>query len=188
MLSEHKAKTKAEKTRLTRPKSSYTTERLYDVARLMIPEAKSTQALRTWFRLLRLETSIRAAMGEKLKRLDLSVPQLDVLSTLTEKEGMSQQELAGRLYVTKGNISGLLDRMAGAGLVERQNMASDRRSYAIYLTDAGRSILARGMSIQADFVNDTLGRLSEEQLAMFEELTVAARDLLRAKLGKRAPV
>ena len=152
----------------------------------MIPEAKATQALRTWFRLLRLETGIRIAMGEKLKQLDLSVPQLDVLSTLTENEGMSQQELAGRLYVTKGNISGLLDRMVEASLVERRNTAADRRSYAIYLTEAGRALMVKGMAIQAEFVNDTLGRLSEEQLSRFEELTIAARDLLRAKVGRRS--
>jgi MarR family transcriptional regulator, organic hydroperoxide resistance regulator len=152
----------------------------------MIPEAKATQALRTWFRLLRLETGVRTAMGEKLKQLDLSVPQLDVLSTLTENEGMSQQELAGRLYVTKGNISGLLDRMVEANLVERRSTAADRRSYAIYLTDAGRALMVRGMAIQAEFVNDTLGKLSEEQLSRFEELTIAARDLLRAKVGRRS--
>ncbi len=151
----------------------------------MIPETKATQALRVWFRLLRLETSIRTAMGEKLKRLDLSVPQLDVLSTLTESEGMSQQELAGRLYVTKGNISGLLDRMAEAGLVQRRSIATDRRSYAIHLTDQGRSLVARGMEIQAVFVNETLGRLSDGELAAFETLTIAARDLVRKKMGTR---
>lgn len=152
----------------------------------MIPDTKATQALRVWFRLLRLETSVRAAMGERLKKLDLSVPQLDVLSTLTENEGMSQQELAGRLYVTKGNISGLLDRMAEARLVERRSIPSDRRSYAIHLTEEGRALVTRGMAIQADFVTETLGRLSEEQLTAFEALTVAARDLVRAKVGKRS--
>ena len=152
----------------------------------MIPETKAAQALRVWFRLLRLETNVRAAMGERLKRLDLSVPQLDVLSTLTEHEGMSQQELAGRLYVTKGNISGLLDRMAEAKLVERRSIASDRRSYAIHLTDEGRALLSRGMAMQAEFVNDTLGKLSDAQLNEFETLTVAARDLVRAKVGRRA--
>ena len=151
----------------------------------MIPETKAAQALRVWFRLLRLETNVRAAMGERLKRIDLSVPQLDVLSTLTEHEGMSQQELAGRLYVTKGNISGLLDRMAEARLVERRSIASDRRSYAIHLTDEGRALLARGMAMQAEFVNDTLGKLSDAQLNEFETLTVAARDLVRAKVGRR---
>ena len=60
-------------------------------------------------------------MGERLGEIALSVPQLDVLSTLTEAEGVSQQELATRLYVTKGNISGLLDRLADAGLVERRS-------------------------------------------------------------------
>ena len=54
----------------------------------------------------------------ELKALGLSIPQFDLLSTLTEREGMSQQELAEQLYVTKGNVSGLLDRIVEAGLVE----------------------------------------------------------------------
>ena len=72
------------------------------------------------------------------------MPQCDVLTTLTEKEGVSQQELAERLYVTKGNISGLLDRLEAAGLVERRAIAADRRQYAIYLTEAGRAVAREG--------------------------------------------
>ena len=51
-------------------------------------------ALRVWFRLLRLQTRSRMAISNRLRRLDLSVPQCDVLTTLTEREGLSQQELA----------------------------------------------------------------------------------------------
>lgn len=145
----------------------------------MTSEMQSSDAMRTWFRLLRLETSIRAAMGDRLKKLDLSVPQLDVLTTLTEKEGMSQQELAVRLYVTKGNISGLLDRMVGTGLVERRNIATDRRSHAIHLTDAGRALAAKGMAIESQFVQNTVGKLDEAQLAQFEALIVLTRDFVR---------
>ena len=142
--------------------------------------------MRTWFRLLRLETSIRAAMTERLKRLDLSVPQLDVLTTLTEQEGMSQQELAARLYVTKGNISGLIDRMVASRLVERRATPVDRRSHAIHLTGEGRTLAAKGIAIQAAFVEETIGRLAAEQLAAFEALIVATRDLVRQKVGKAA--
>ena len=55
------------------------------------------------------------------------------------EEGMSQQALAERLYVTKGNISGLIDRLVAAGLVERRPIVADKRQYALYLTAAGRS-------------------------------------------------
>ena len=74
------------------------------------------RSVRVWFRLIRLEARMQAAVGERLREIGVSIPQCDVLTTLTEQEGVSQQELAKRLYVTKGNISGLIDRLAEAGL------------------------------------------------------------------------
>ena len=67
------------------------------------------------------EARMQAAVGERLRLIGVSIPQCDVLTTLSEEEGVSQQELAKRLYVTKGNISGLLDRLESAGLVERRS-------------------------------------------------------------------
>ena len=72
-------------------------------------------AMRVWFRLIRLEARMQVAITERLREIGLSAPQCDVLTTLTEAEGVSQQELAKRLYVTKGNISGLLDRLETDG-------------------------------------------------------------------------
>ena len=77
-------------------------------------------AIRVWFRLLRLQTRINLGITARVRELGLSVPQCDVLTTLTEREGISQQDLAERLYVTKGNISGLVDRLVEAGLVDRR--------------------------------------------------------------------
>ena len=105
------------------------------------PPPPRTTPQRVWLRLIRLMTRARTTMGERLGEIALSVPQLDVLSTLTEAEGVSQQELATRLYVTKGNISGLLDRLADAGLVERRSIPGDKRSHAIHLTGEGRRLV-----------------------------------------------
>jgi DNA-binding MarR family transcriptional regulator len=137
-------------------------------------------AERVWFRLLRLDTRLHALITERLKTVGLSVPQCDVLTTLTEREGVSQQELAERLYVTKGNISGLIDRLAAAGMVERRRLEGDRRSHAIFLTPAGRAAAEAGIAAQKDFVMQTLGRLPEEQLKALDALLVAARDVVRA--------
>jgi len=137
-------------------------------------------AERVWFRLLRLDTRLHALITERLKTVGLSVPQCDVLTTLTEREGVSQQELAERLYVTKGNISGLIDRLAAAGMVERRRLEGDRRSHATFLTAAGRSAAEAGIAAQKDFVMQTLGRLPEEQLKALDALLVAARDAVRA--------
>ena len=120
-----------------------------------------------------------AAIGRRLKELGLSIPQCDVLTTLTEREGLSQQELAERLYVTKGNISGLIDRLVAAGLVERRSLEGDRRSHSIYLTPHGRELANQGIAVQRAFVADTLGRLPHAQIGQFEALLIAARDLVR---------
>jgi DNA-binding MarR family transcriptional regulator len=143
--------------------------------------ANDIDALRVWFRLIRLHTRSRMAVANRLRAFDLSVPQCDVLTTLTEREGLSQQELAARLYVTKGNISGLIDRLVANGLVERRALAGDRRSHAIHLTPAGRELAKRGIEAQKDFVSQTFGRITPERLALFEDLLVEVRELVRAQ-------
>src|SRR5580698_1147753 len=134
---------------------------------------------RVWFRLIRLEARMQAAVGERLREIGVSIPQCDVLTTLTEKEGVSQQELATRLYVTKGNISGLIDRLTEAGLVERRSTANDRRQHAIYLTEAGRRMAERAIAVQHRWIASTLGRMAESDLEALEAKLVALRDIVR---------
>jgi MarR family transcriptional regulator, organic hydroperoxide resistance regulator len=143
--------------------------------------AYENDALRVWFRLLRLNTRSRVAIASRLRAFDLSVPQCDVLTTLTEREGLSQQELAARLYVTKGNISGLIDRLVANGLVERRALEGDRRSHAIHLTAAGREMAKRGIEAQRAFVAQTFGRIAPDRLVALEDLLMELRDLVRAE-------
>ena len=138
-------------------------------------------ATRVWFRLIRLESRIAAGVAEGLRAINLSVPQCDVLTTLSEAEGVSQQALAQRLYVTKGNISGLLDRLAAAGLVERRSTAADRRAHEIHLTSAGREAAMRAIAIQHELIGATFGRMSDKDLEALDRMLVSARDLFRAR-------
>jgi DNA-binding MarR family transcriptional regulator len=140
-------------------------------------------AVRIWFRLLRLQTRINLSITARVREIGLSVPQCDVLTTLTEREGISQQDLAARLYVTKGNISGLIDRLEDAKLVERRSIEGDRRSHAIYLTAQGRTLALQGIEVQRQFVIDTLGRMSADDLQKFESLIVNTRDFIRESMN-----
>jgi len=137
------------------------------------------RSVRVWFRLIRLEARMQAAVGERLRAIGVSIPQCDILTTLTEEEGLSQQDLAKRLYVTKGNISGLLDRLEEAGFVERRSIASDRRQYAIYLTDAGRRTAEKALAVQLKWIASTLGRMPEDALEALETQLIALRDIIR---------
>ena len=103
----------------------------------------------------------------------------DAAGTLQGDEGVSQQVLAKRLYVTKGNISGLLDRLETAGLVERRSTQTDRRQYEIYLTPAGRIAAEKAIALQRHFITSTFGRLGGDDLSELERLLVAVRDRIR---------
>ena len=145
-----------------------------------MPETRADDiAVRVWFRMMRVEARLGAAVAERLREIALSVPQCDVLTTLTEEEGVSQQALARRLYVTKGNISGLLDRLESAGLVERRSTEADRRQYEIYLTQPGREAAVKAIAIQHSVIRATLGRMSVDDLASFERMLVSLRDIAR---------
>ena len=141
--------------------------------------AEAADPLRVWFRFIRLNRRVTAAMAGELRGLGLSIPQFDALSTLTEREGMTQQDLAARLYVTKGNVSGLIDRLVEAGLVERRPIPGDRRSHALYLTPAGADLATRGIVAQKAYVARTLGQLPVQDIADFERLVLKWRDLAR---------
>ena len=103
----------------------------------------------------------------------------DNLIRLRTARGLSQQELAKRLYVTKGNISGLLDRLERAELVERRPAACDRRQYSIHLTEAGRAIALKAIAVQHRWIASTLGRMKEADLEALETQLVALRDIVR---------
>lgn len=135
---------------------------------------------KVWFRFLRLHQRMTNGASAQLKTLGLSVAQFDLISTLSEREGISQSELAERLYVTKGNVSGLVDRLVQAGLVQRRAIAGDRRSYAMHLTAEGRKLAEAGMALQQAYVNQTLGQLAPQDVAQLDRILRDWRDKVRA--------
>lgn len=94
-------------------------------------------AVLAWLRLTRVFQKIERASAENFRRWDLSAAQFDVLAQLGPSEGITQQELANKLYVTKGNVCQLLDKMEQRGLVVREQHG---RSNRLYLTDSGHQL------------------------------------------------
>ncbi|MGO4704632.1 MarR family winged helix-turn-helix transcriptional regulator [Microvirga sp. 2MCAF38] len=145
----------------------------------LAPSDQHADPLRIWFRFVRLHRRALNTVSIRLREIGLSIPQFDLLSTLTEQEGLSQQDLAERLYVTKGNVSGLLDRMVEAGLVERRSIPGDRRSNALFLTTKGRQLAERGIAAQHAYVAETLGTLGDRDLVELERIVLAWREKAR---------
>ena len=120
--------------------------------------------------MLRFHNRLERRMAEVLGAHGLSLAQFDVLATLAHGEGITQQELAERLLVTKGNVVGLIDRVGTAGWVERRPDPDDRRANRLYLTEAGREILAHATPCQVALNHGIFGTLTPGELALLSEL------------------
>lgn len=107
--------------------------------RITLGHANRKQVL-TWLHLARVFARFESIHGTLLRQHAMSVAQFDVLSHVCADPGLSQQELADRLLVTKGNVCGLLDRLGKAGWVERRQAMHDRRINRLYPTETGREL------------------------------------------------
>jgi DNA-binding MarR family transcriptional regulator len=120
--------------------------------------------------LLRFHIRLERRMAEGLGVHGLTLPQFDVLATLWHGDGITQQELAERLLVTKGNVVGLIDRVSAAGWVERRPDPEDRRANRLYLTDTGRKLLAEAWPCQIALGQKVFGTLTQGELRLMHEL------------------
>jgi DNA-binding MarR family transcriptional regulator len=120
--------------------------------------------------LLRFHNRLERRMAEGLGAHGLTLPQFDVLATLWHGDGITQQELAERLLVTKGNVVGLIDRVSAAGWVERRPDPEDRRANRLYLTDTGRKLLAEAWPCQIALGRKVFGTLTQGELRLMHEL------------------
>jgi DNA-binding MarR family transcriptional regulator len=92
--------------------------------------------------LLRTAETVWNASRLFFERWDLSPSQFNVLNLLgSNPAGLSQSELSRQLIMHRSNVTGLVDRLEKRGLVERQDVAADRRAYRVVLTAAGGKLL-----------------------------------------------
>ena len=119
-------------------------------------------AVPAWLRLARVFQQVDHASVDLLRRWDLSVAQFDVLVHVGLREGVTQQQLADHLLVTKGNVCQLLDRMEERGwLVRRQEGRANR----LYLTEKGRALRAEALPAQEQLIEGIFAALPRNEQA-----------------------
>lgn len=101
-----------------------------------------------WFRLARFfHQSIRLST-QHLKKWDLSVSQFDLLAQIGAHQPLSQNELAAKLFVTKGNVTQVVSKMEENGYIERQQ---EWRTKMISLTAKGEQLFQEVVPQQGRF-------------------------------------
>jgi DNA-binding MarR family transcriptional regulator len=136
------------------------------------------QSLRLWLQLMKCTKAIEADVAKRLRRTHgQSLARFDVLSQLVrcDEEWVAVGTLAEMVMASSGNITALLDRMEADGLVERRASPTDRRSYQIRMTAAGRRLFDRMNRDHARWVAEALDGIAPRDKDRLITLLVRVR-------------
>jgi MarR family transcriptional regulator, 2-MHQ and catechol-resistance regulon repressor len=111
-----------------------------------------------------------------IRSLCLTPSQFDVIVTLGDTTGLTCSELSSQTLVTKGTLTGVLDRLAKKGLIRRESVAGDKRRTKIRLTEKGHARFHKTFSAHIGFIRPFFERALSRQ-----EVEVARRLLLRIR-------
>jgi DNA-binding MarR family transcriptional regulator len=122
--------------------------------------------LRVWLRLLTCTNLLDNEVRTRLKHTaDTTLPRFDILAQLERHDGpMSMGELSKRLMVSNGNVTGLVDRLAGEGMVSRTPSPGDRRVQMVSLTAEGSKSFAKIADDHRQWVGEMMAGLTAEEM------------------------
>lgn len=102
--------------------------------------------------------AFRRLSDRHIRALGLTPAQFDVIATLGNTDGMTCKELARRTLVTKGTLTGVLDRLERQRLITRDTGKADRRSIHVCLTRRGESCFRRAFGEHMEYLKPHLRR------------------------------
>lgn len=121
------------------------------------PSVKAMVVMRKAFR------TIDAKVSETFKQDDLTPTQFSVLDVLYSKGPMKIGELMESILATSGNMTVVIRNMEKKGWVTRHTCPDDKRAYLVTLTDAGRQVIERALSLHIEKIEETFSVLTEEE-------------------------
>ena len=141
-----------------------------------IPEVQ----LEAWRALVNAHAALVDRLEEALA--DEQLPPLGwfgVLGALhrAEDHRLRPRELGLHLTISKSGLTRLVDRMVGAGVIERRECPSDRRGHLIALTDSGKAVFQDMWPVYAEAFEATFSsRLSAEEAETLCDLLDRLKD------------
>ena len=124
--------------------------------------------------LLRLARELR----KETEQLGITARQATLLWLVKRRPGLSLAELAAEEGISPPALSGHVDRLERASLIERVRSSEDRRRVGLRLTDEGVRLLRRVRTRRTTWLTDRLGALEPGELEAIENAIPALQRLL----------
>jgi DNA-binding MarR family transcriptional regulator len=137
-------------------------------------------------RILAVHKRALSAIREDLER-EMTLPRFDLLANLVRDDGQTLASLSRSMLVTAGNLTGLVDRAARDGLVERRADPNDRRAWRVHLTAKGQRAYRDAERRHAARVAKVFSALAPAELGTLTRLLDKLRATLRGAEGAALP-
>lgn len=114
---------------------------------------------------------ISADLARTLEPLELRMLTFTALTLVSDNPGLSQSQLAGAMRIERPNLVVIVDELETRGLITRERVATDRRTYALCITEAGARLLAEATRAVGEHENHVMGGLgADEESALIATL------------------
>lgn len=107
--------------------------------------------------------------GRHVRTMGLTPSQFDILVTLEKSSGMSCGDLGEQTLITKGTLTGVLDRLELKKLIRREESRDDRRSLIVQLTPEGTALLKKTYRQHMEYLSPAFAQLEEQFIADLTE-------------------
>jgi DNA-binding MarR family transcriptional regulator len=128
------------------------------------------------FLLAQVGAHAASKFAEHLAELKLVPAHAGIFRILAARPAITQQALATTLGTLPSRLVALIDELESRGLLERRPHETDRRSYALHLTEAGKSTLQAIGRIAREHQQTLLSGLSAEEQAQLAALLQRVAD------------
>lgn len=107
--------------------------------------------------------------NQHFNELGLTSPQFDIIATLGNTNGINCKELGEKTFITKGTMTGVLDRLEQRGLLTRGLIEGDRRGYLIKLTTQGQELFEKVFPLHIEYMKKAFDHMGEDTIKQLEQ-------------------
>lgn len=132
------------------------------------------------YELVRTYQAFESYSAAHIRTLGLTSSQFDIIATLGNTDGMSFKDLGEKTLITKGTLTGVIDRLEDKALVRRVASPSDGRSQIVQLTRTGEKLFAQVFPAHLSHLEQVFGNFSQID---FENTEVVLQQLKDAFLA-----
>jgi DNA-binding MarR family transcriptional regulator len=108
--------------------------------------------------------AFEAHSAKHIKGMGLTTTQFDIIATLGNQPPMTCKELGEKTLISKGTMTGVLERLEVKGLIEKLMNDDDGRSYKIGLSKAGNKLFKKVFPEHIEYLGKAFGKLSKKEL------------------------